>query len=186
MAIKIKKKTPLSNEPTTTLKSAGEASGKTKEDSKQPDQGPTPFIDKISVVMHVPADMAHASYLSIMTQTKDTEVFKSSQYKPPFNLSRRIAINCIPNSKKWPVLMASFDKSTQQALKFRVEFSPVDLGDKGMEELHAALMMLVDGGWGAFSRRPARSLNSAAAPGRRRCGWRPMSAGSSRPTPRAR
>lgn len=101
--------------------------------------------------MDVPADMAHASFQSAMVQTKDIEVFKPSQYKPPFNRSWRIAINCIPNSKKWPVLMASFDKSAQQALKFRVEFSPVDLGDKGMEELHAALMMLVDGGWAAFA-----------------------------------
>ena len=104
MAIKIKKKTPLSNEPTTTLKSAGEASGKNKEGSKQHDQGPVPFIDKISVVMDVPADLAHASFQSVMVQTKDVEVFKPSLYKPPFNRSWRIAINCTPNSKKWPVL----------------------------------------------------------------------------------
>jgi hypothetical protein len=151
MAIKIKKKTPLSNEPTTTLKSADEASGKTKEDGKHPAEGPAPFIDKISVVMDVPADMAHDSFQSIMVQTKDTEVFKPSQYKPPFNRSWRVAINCITNAKKWPVLMASFDKANQQAQKFRVEFSPVDIGTKGMEELHAALMMLVDGGWKSFA-----------------------------------
>lgn len=151
MAIKIKKKTPLSNEPTTTLKSASETSGTAKESSQQPGQGPVPFIDKISVVMNVPADMAHASYLSIMAQTKDTGVFKSAQQKPPFNRSWRIALDCLSNSKKWPLLMASFDKSIEQALKFRVEFSPVDLGSKGMGELHAALMMLVDGGWKSFA-----------------------------------
>jgi hypothetical protein len=100
--------------------------------------------------MDVPAEMGHDSFISIMTQTKDAELFKSSQYKAPFNRAWRIAINCIPNSMKWPVLMASFDKAKQQALKFRVEFSPVDIGNNGMEELHAALMMLMHGGWNSF------------------------------------
>ncbi len=101
--------------------------------------------------MDVPAEMAHDSFLSIMTQTKDAELFKSSQHKAPFNRAWRIAINCLPNAMKWPVLMASFDMSKQQALKFRVEFSPVDIGNNGMEELHAALMMLMDGGWQSFA-----------------------------------
>jgi hypothetical protein len=101
--------------------------------------------------MDVPADMAHASYISIMTQTKDSELFNSAPNKQPFNRAWRVAVNCIPHSKKWPVLMASFDKTAQQTLKFRVEFSPIYLGNNGMNELHAALMMLLDGGWNAFA-----------------------------------
>ena len=128
MGIKItyKKKTPLSNEPQTTLKSAGKEQGKTKQDDTA-NQGPVPFIDKISVVMDVPAEMRHDSFISVMTQTKDYELFKSSKRQPPFNRAWRIVINCIPNAMKWPVLSASFDMSKQQALKFRVEFSPVDI-----------------------------------------------------------
>jgi hypothetical protein len=100
--------------------------------------------------MDVPAEMGHDSFISVMTQTKDAELFKSSQHKAPFNRAWRIAINCLPNAMKWPVLMASFDMSKKQALKFRVEFSPVDLGNNGMEELHAALIMLMHGGWNSF------------------------------------
>ena len=70
MGIKItyKKKTPLSNEPQTTLKSAGKEQGKTKQDDTA-NQGPVPFIDKISVVMDVPANMAPDSYAGMMSQT---------------------------------------------------------------------------------------------------------------------
>jgi hypothetical protein len=152
MGIKItyKKKVPLSNEPQTTLKSAGKEQGKTNEVNTTT-QGPIPFIDKISVVMDVPVEMGNDSYTAIMVQTKDTDLFKSSQHKAPFNRAWRIAINCTPNSIKWPVLMASFDMLKKQALKFRVEFSPVDIGVEGMEELHAALMMLMDGGWKSFA-----------------------------------
>lgn len=151
MGIKItyKKKAPLSNEPQTALKSKAKEQGKTKEVNTA-DQGPIPFIDKISVVMDVPVEMGNDSFSAIMVQTKDTDLFKSSQHKAPFNRAWRIAINCTPNSIKWPLLMASFDMSKKQALKFRVEFSPVDLGNKGVEELHDALMMLMYGGWNSF------------------------------------
>lgn len=100
--------------------------------------------------MDVPAAIAHASFQSIMTQADDAELFKSSKPQPSFNRAWRIAINCTPNPKKWPLLMASFNKLDQQALKFRVEFSPVDIGNKGLEELHAALLMVMDGGWKSF------------------------------------
>ena len=148
--IKIKKKSPLSNEPPTTPKSNGEAQGKIKEVSTTA-QGPVPFIDKISVVMDVPANMAPDSYAGMMSQIANTKLFKSSKKNPPFNRAWRIAIDCIPNSKKWPLLMASFDKSKQLVIKFRAEFSPVDLGENGMEEFHLALKPLMNDGWQSFA-----------------------------------
>jgi hypothetical protein len=151
MVIKIKKKSPLSNEPKTTLNIASEASGKTILASKQPAKGPAPFIDKISVVMDVPVKTAHKSYQSIMAQTKDYTIFKSAKPVSPFKRAWRIALDCVPKSKKWPMLMVSYDSEMQQVKQFRIEFSPFDLGTKGMDELHVALMMLMDGGWESFA-----------------------------------
>lgn len=150
MVIKLKKKSPLSNEPKTTLNFASEASGKIIAASKQPAKGPTPFIDKISIVMDVPAETAHQSFQSIMVQTKDNTILKSSKHVSPFKCAWRIALDCVLDSKKWPLLMASYDNEKKQANQFRIEFSPIDLGTKGMDEVHSALMMLVDGGWKSF------------------------------------
>jgi hypothetical protein len=101
--------------------------------------------------MDVPADMAHASFQAVMVQTKDKDLFKSPKQHSKFERAWRIAIDCILDSKKRPMLTVKWDEDAQMALKLRIEFSPIDLGKVGMEELHAAMLTLVDGGWSAFA-----------------------------------
>jgi hypothetical protein len=152
MGIKItyKKKAPLSNEPQTTLKFASKEKGGTKESSKQPAKGPVPFIDKISVVMDVPAEDGQKLYGHIFTQFKDTIAFKSGKLVKPYTTARRIVLPSVVHDKKWPLLQCRMSFQDKTTFALRIEFSPIDLGIKGMDELHSVLVSLVDGGWSYF------------------------------------
>ena len=47
-------------------------------------------------------------------------------------------------------MQADYDKSGQKILQYRIEFVPVDLGPKGIKELHAHLSGYLFWGWGSF------------------------------------
>ena len=150
MAIIIKKKKALSNKPETPPKIEINDGENANSGTHTVDEKPKVFIDKISIVVNVPDELGHAGFDALKVQTADTSLFKAVKAGKGFNRAWQIAIDCTPSSTKWPLFMASWDKTTNKALKWRLEFSPIDLGKIGIEELHAALMMVVDKGWKTF------------------------------------
>lgn len=149
MAIKIIKKSASSNETQTLPENASEKAAKPPP-AGHPGPGTiTPFIDKISVVLTVPqGEDAYAIHSSIWAQLDDKAAFKRAKAWGPFQVGVRLPLPSVLKEKKWPLL--HYRHGEHQALQFRVEFSPVDLGPQGLGEFHGQLISLVPDGWGYF------------------------------------
>ena len=115
---------------------------------------PTPFIDKISVVVEPAHDQdAHDIYNGLFTYFHDHDVFldvkggKWGEYK----VAKKIALDSVTDFKKLPLLQCAYEAKMPdkpgKALKIRIEFVPVDLGWEGMAHLNAALVMVMPSGW---------------------------------------
>lgn len=149
MVIKIPKKAAPSNE-TQTLpeKPLGKAAKPPPVAVPEP-ASIVPFIDRISVVLNVPnGDEAYAIHSGIWTQFNDTAVFKPGKKWGLFQVGKRVVIESLVNSKKWPLLQYRY--ADKKALQFRTEFSPVDLGPDGLAEFHAQLISIMPDGWAYF------------------------------------
>jgi hypothetical protein len=112
-----------------------------------------PFIDKISVVMEPPnEEEAHNSYLSIMESQGDKTLFLDADWKTKgkYPWGKKIKLPSILDVHKYPLLQIKYDKTGQKILQYRIEFVPVDLGSKGMKELHLQLSGFLFWGWGSF------------------------------------
>lgn len=105
----------------------------------------TPFIDKISIVADVPAKHAADIHKNLMAQIDDTLVFKPGPKWGKFKVGKRIALDQLLNSKKWPVFQ--YQHENNLATKLRVEFSPEDLGLLFLDKLHEVLTPILPGGW---------------------------------------
>lgn len=117
------------------------------------DTGPgalTPFIDRISVVLTVPTiQEAYDIHSGIWAQFNDKELFKEGAKSEEFPVGKRIALESLVKHKKWPLLQ--YKHADHKAEKLRVEFSPVDLGVIGLDQLHAVLTSIVPNGWAYFA-----------------------------------
>jgi hypothetical protein len=118
---------------------------------ENPPKAPSPFIDKISVVLDPASERdaqdIHAELFPIL---EDAEVFKNAGKGAkwgPYKVAKRLKLPNLVDPKKYPLLQYAY--SGKKAEQLRLEFVPVDLGWHGMAELHASLGM-VDGGWGYF------------------------------------
>jgi hypothetical protein len=142
--IKIPKKKVSSNEIQTLPEKPGSAP--TKPYSTQPDL--RPFIDKISIVADIPAEHGLAIHANLWPLLDEPQIFKEGPKWGKFKVGKRIPLESVLNSKKWPVFQYQYEKPF--AIKVRLEFSPVDLGVQGMNELIAVLTTILPDGWGFF------------------------------------
>ena len=65
-----------------------------------------------------------------------------------FKWAKRITIPSLVDHKKYPLLQAAI--SGKQVTALRIDFVPVDLGEKGLSELSSVLGALMPDGWGYF------------------------------------
>ena len=170
MILIIKKRDP-SNKPQTLGNKPASQPTANPSPSIELKPSPTPFIDKISVVLDqldstVPSDQhfkqAHDGYVSLMESQEDKDLFidvikngengkvsKGGKWGV-YNWAKRIVLPDIVDHAKLPLLQCSLDKKNKQLLSVRIEFVPVDLGAKGLEQLHFALATFLFNGWGSF------------------------------------
>jgi len=112
---------------------------------------PIPFIDKISVIFELPTEQdAYETHIAIWGdggafKDKGTFVDVKAAKWGPFRAAKKIALPSIPDLKKCPLFQYGYED--HKAGKMRLEFVPVDLGWKGLVELHGVLLTIIDGGW---------------------------------------
>ena len=118
---------------------------------------PTPFIDKISVVLE-PANEEDALYIhgGLWNLFNEPGIFldmKGGKWGV-FKVAKKIALDSVLDVKKYPLFQYAFEPKTPdkpgKALKMRIEFVPVDLGWQGLLELHATLSTAIPNGWHYF------------------------------------
>ena len=113
---------------------------------------PTPFIDKLSVVLDPASDQdAYDIHSGIWPQINDTNVFKDAGKKAKwgkYKLAKRLMLQCLVDVKKAPLLQYAYHG--KMADQLRLEFVPVDLGLEGVSQLHAVLTSVVESGWEYF------------------------------------
>jgi hypothetical protein len=152
---KLKANLALKQVPSNKKYSPGISSGKQQTQSVSDTEAPVPFIDKISVVWAPAATaVAKSSYgLLLADAQSDDDVLKvtSGSRVKGFNRAWRVALENVPDVKKWPLLHASLHDN--QTEKLRLEFVPVDLGFSGLAELHAVLGGFIEDGWNNFVKR---------------------------------
>ncbi len=114
-----------------------------------------PFLDKISLILSPSlTDDAFALHGNIWTQLKSDEFFPNAYAKSKwgqYKIAKRIMLKSVADAKRYPLLQYSHHH--KKWVDLRLEFVPIDLGSKGIEELHASLSLLVEGGWNAFVER---------------------------------
>jgi hypothetical protein len=121
---------------------------------------PTPFIDKISVVLDPPSQWRalniHSLIKALPNDTPPADASKGKQFLPAgskakwgqYKWAKRIILPSVLDVKKYPLLQCAY--TAKQITQLRIEFVPVDLGKVGMDELHMTLSDLVPGGWSYF------------------------------------
>ena len=113
-----------------------------------PPTAPTPFIDKLSLVLTPPEHHQHDIYNGFFTVLDDPDQFVNAGSKSKwgeFKMAKRIVIPSVVDQKKFPLLQVAW--AGKKITKMRLEFVPVDLGPDGMVELHAALTAVGHNGW---------------------------------------
>jgi hypothetical protein len=127
-------------------------SNKTQTLPENPPKAPKPFIDKITVVLDPATERdAYYTHHELFTVLDDKELCKDAGKGAkwgPYKVAKRLMLPSLVDEKKYPLLQYAY--SGQKADQLRLEFVPVDLGHDGMTGLHAALAMMVNGGWGYF------------------------------------
>ena len=107
-----------------------------------------PFIDKISITLKPKNEQdAHDMYMGLFQSLDDVEVWGYAPQGKGYNLGKRVKLPSIVDQKRLPLFQARYDPKNQKVESIRLEFVPVDLGPLGMAELHAVMMILMDGGW---------------------------------------
>jgi hypothetical protein len=109
---------------------------------------PTPFIDKIAVVLTITstklAQQIHSALYQAMTN--DTEYFQSvAKHVKGFQLGKLITM---PGCEERVRIDYNFQNSL--ANRIRLEFNPAKLGFWGMKELHGVLTSVMPEGWDHF------------------------------------
>ncbi len=108
----------------------------------------SPFIDKISIVLKPHTDeTAHEIYMALFQTLDDHTLWANGSKGTGFQIGKRVLLPSIVDFKRLPLLQVAYGKSSKKVERIRLEFVPVDLGPMGMAELHAAMMMIVPGGW---------------------------------------
>jgi hypothetical protein len=108
----------------------------------------SPFIDKISIIVKPQNNEdAHSMYMGLFQSLDDPDVWAYAAKGKGFNLGKRVKLSSVIDAKRFPLFQARYDAKGQKIERIRLEFVPVDLGPKGMGELHAVMMLIVDGGW---------------------------------------
>ena len=116
--------------------------------SQQQQEGnhPIPFLDKISVTLTVPTKEEGCEMWKAHSDAeKDTTTFFQAPKAKGYNRSYRLALPSVLDGKKWPHYQVRGGAGCMTHL--RIEFVPVDLGFTGLEDLHAVLSALMNGGW---------------------------------------
>jgi hypothetical protein len=108
---------------------------------------PTPFIDRLTVTVKVPTksdgfEMFKAMHLAFA----DSKVFHHAKHSKGYKWARRIALDSVVASAKWPFY--EIDYEDKCVTRLRIDFVPVDLGLTGMQDLNLELTTLMNNGWG--------------------------------------
>lgn len=115
---------------------------------------PSPFIDKLTLVLDVPTDAeGHDIYNALFSVLDDTSQFVDAGPKAKwdkYNLAKRVVLPNLKQEKHRPLLQVAYAPASKVVTHVRIDFVPVDLGPEGMEQLHAALIVCFDDGWGYF------------------------------------
>lgn len=116
---------------------------------KTPATSPTPFIDKLSVVLKIPEPDGPSLYASLWKVIDDPQLFVDAGSKAKFGhykIAKRIVLPTETAPTKRPLLQCGYFGKAMTHL--RLEFVPVDLGPDGLSQLHFALTVLMNNGWG--------------------------------------
>lgn len=107
------------------------------------------FIDSITVGINFEKTQEAADlHSNIWSMVADTSAFQQMMTVQSYSRSWRLVLQSVSDPKHYPVLMYRYDKPF--ASRLAIYFHPVDLGSKGMADLHSILVSVVDDGWGSF------------------------------------
>lgn len=118
----------------------------TSSESAEPEphlkEGIVPFIDKLSITLAIPkADYADI-HAAVYTAINDKSVFQAAKKAKHFAVAQLIAI---PGTAERALFY--FNSKSGEPPHARLEFNPSKLGPVGMDQLHAILTTVFDGGW---------------------------------------
>jgi hypothetical protein len=105
---------------------------------------PSPFIDKITIVVNFLEADATAVYNAVWTAIHDKGVFNDTGYKAKsgYNLAKWLHLESTVARA-----LFQFKYENKKAIKCRFEFNPRKLGESGIDELRAIAVILMNGGW---------------------------------------
>lgn len=154
MAIILPKKKSPSNKAQTLAEHASTTTIPSPPIASSSISDPSPFIDKLTLALDVPSDEeGHDIYSALFSVLDDKSQFVDAGPKAkwaPYNLAKRIVLPNLKQEKHRPLLQVTYVPTSKVVTKVRLDFVPVDLGPDGMEQLHAALIVCFDNGWGFF------------------------------------
>ncbi|MGR3481947.1 hypothetical protein [Salipiger marinus] len=107
------------------------------------------FIDRLVVKLNfLPGESAYQTHSALFTIFDDPESFSGTSFKKPNELSKKIVLASVANSKHHPHLI--YRHADHQAQWMRLTLHPREMGLQGFENLHSVLIMFVENGWGGF------------------------------------
>lgn len=108
-----------------------------------------PFIDRMTVGLNfTPNHISEAIHSNIWAQLADTTAFPKAAKKGSYNVASRIRIESAAKLKHYPFMQYRY--ADKCAARLSLSFSPHDLGEGGLDQMHVALKSIVEGGWRAF------------------------------------
>lgn len=121
---------------------------KTQTTPKNPDNI-IPFIDRMTVGINFKPDkMSEGIQSSIWGSVSDKDDFLQVPKKGSYNCAWRIKIASALKIKHYPFMQ--YRHANHCAERLSLTFSPHDLGEDGLNEMHAALVSIVPDGWVSF------------------------------------
>ncbi len=108
-----------------------------------------PFIDRMTVGINFsPNAASEAIHSNIWAQLADTQTYPPAKTSGGYNKAWRVALNSPLKMKHRPFMQ--YRHADKCAARISLSFSPHDLGNQGLEEMHIALKSMIDDGWDAF------------------------------------
>ncbi|UWP97870.1 hypothetical protein [Aliiroseovarius crassostreae] len=108
-----------------------------------------PFIDRMTVGINFTPDAAsEAIHSNIWSQLADTKTFPPAKTSGGYHKAWRVAVASAVKFKHHPFMQ--YRHASKCAARLSLSFSPHDLGEQGLDEMHIALKSMIDGGWEAF------------------------------------
>lgn len=108
-----------------------------------------PFIDRMTVGINFEAnELSEGIHSNIWAQVADTAAFTQTAKVGSYNAAWRIKIPSAVKLKHYPFMQ--YRHADKCAARISLSFSPHDLGEDGLDEMHVALTSLVPDGWVSF------------------------------------